>query len=322
MAKTLVVIVSRNNKNLLEHAIGGHSRYHPGVDSDFIIVDAGSTDASHHSLLKKQRLARVVYAHNDRVEVNFNVGYRSYPGYDYYFFCHDDNVPLTPNWMVDFHKTFDNPVDPQAPDEYKSLPLGRVGALTHFWRDYSSVQGHAVECQFLKRCIETTTLQTPPRMFKYADCDRVLVSRECLEATDGLVTLTRYMKKSEDLYKIFDQFLRYPDEGMYPTSKYPAGSHWNKLTLLSEFMNSIYPLIQGFRTMGINGHCGYLKQIHGEDVPWSHDRIAHYGSPNALQALARHFGADTKQIKSKMSDPAFLIKVNRFFTEHQCKAAA
>ena len=322
MSKVAVIIVTRNNPFLLGHAISKYKFHPPGVDCDFHIVDAESDDPRQLDLLRHQTLGKVRTQPNDRVEVNFEQAYRALPRYDYYFFAHDDNVPIKDNWLRPFlDRIHSGYCEPSAPKEYRHLPVGRVGALSQFWRDYYSVQGHPVQCAFLKPCVELVTGQSAPSQFKYADGDRVLVSRACLEATDGLVTLKSFVPLNEELAKIFDTFLHYTDNGMYPQNKYPPHLYWNRLTLLSEFMNSVLPLMRGFRTVGLHGD-GYLEQIHGEAVPWGHDQIAHYGAPNAVEALARYFGTDSQTVKRKLNDPVLLIKTYAYFRNFYKEAKA
>ncbi len=311
-----VIIVTRDNPVLLNHALSKYQEHPPGVDCDFHILDAESTSDRQKDLLVNQTLGHAISVPNDRVEVNFDRGWRRFPGYDYYFFCHDDNVPIRDDWLAPFVRRFEgHGFDVTAPPEYAHLPVGRVGALTQFWRSYTNVAGFPVACQWLKPCIEAVTNEEAPTMFRYSDCDRVLVSKECLEATNGLTTLTSWSYKRQELQNIFDTHLNYGDEGMYPKSKYPPGGYWNRFTLLSEFMNSVLPLMHGYRTVGVN-HDGFLEQIHGEDVPWGHANIAHYGAPNAVSALAKHFGTDAATVKSRLNDPVLLVRAYNYFRSY------
>jgi hypothetical protein len=308
-----VIIVTRNNPILFGHAISKYQAHPPGIDCDFHIIDAESDDPRQLELLRKQTLGPVRTQPNDRVEVNFDQAYRELPRYDYYFFAHDDNVPIKDNWLQPFIARMDwNYCEASAPDQYRNLPIGRVGALAHFWRGYYHVKGHPVRCEFLKPCVELLTGEPAPAQFKYADGDRILISRECLEATDGLVTVKSLTPNLPDLSEIFDTFLHYDDEGMYPQAKYPPRGYWNRLTLLSEFMNSILPLMRGFRTVGVEGD-GYLEAIHGEAIPWGHNYIAHYGAPNALKSLSLCFGTNIQTVKKRLNDPILLAKTYAFF---------
>lgn len=316
MPKILVVVVTRNNPELLKHAVSKYQEHPPGVDCDYLIVDASSDSPRQRLVLEKQPLGHVAFLENDRVEVNFEYSWRRSPGYSHYFFAHDDNVPIADNWLLPFwERMHSGYVEPDCPEKYRALPIGRVGGLSQYWRSYDNVRGYSVQCQFLKHAIEAATGEPAPPMFKYADCDRVLVSQECLEATKGLVTLNSFANKRDELCKIFDHFLHYNDEGMYPISKYPPGKHWNKLTLLSEFMNSVMPLLRGYRTVGVDSD-GYLEQIHGEDVPWGNRYIAHYGGPNSVKALAKHFGTDPASVKRKLNDPVLLVKSYKYLREY------
>jgi hypothetical protein len=316
LSQIAVIIVTRNNPFLLGHAISKYLEHPPGIACDFFIVDADSDDPRQLELLQKQKLGQVLKQSNDRVEVNFEQAWRSVGTYEHYFFCHDDNVPVTDDWMRPFLRRMrSNYCEPEVWMDQKDKPVGRVGALSQFWRGYTHVRNFPIQCPFLRPAARIVTFREPPDAFKYADCDRVLVSRKCLKATDGLVTIQSLTKHLPSLAPVFDSHLHYRDEGMYPVSKYPPGQYWNKLTLLSEFMNSLYPLMQGFRTVGVDSD-GYLEQIHGEDVPWANRYVAHYGAPNSLMALAKHFGTDSKTVKSKLNDPVVLARAYRFFRDY------
>lgn len=319
MPQTLVVIVTRNNPALLEHALQKYQKHPPGTSCDYLIVDASSDDPKQLQLLERQQLGGVLHCANDRVECNYNQAYRNKPGYDFYFFCHDDNVPIADNWLRPFLERLQSGyVEPECPPEYRDLPIGRVGGLCQFWRFYDSVKGYPVSSTFLEPCVKAITRKPAPKMYKYADCDRVLISAECLQATKGFVTLRSYEEDDElfsDLCMWIQMFLHYPDEGMYPKTRYPPGGYWNRLTLLSEFMNSVLPLTLGYRTVGVEGD-GFLEQIHGFDEPWANRFVAHYGGPNSLAALAKHFGGTPAQMKERMADRAFLIKAYNYFRSY------
>src|SRR6185436_2984574 len=91
---------------------------------------------------------------------------------------------------------------------------------------------------------------------------------------------------------------------------YPAGECWNKFTLLSEFMNSIDPLINNWRTVGLEGD-GYLEQIHGYDELWGHEYIHHYGAPNFKQAMAKALNTDAKEIAKTFNSKILLMQYDR-----------
>jgi hypothetical protein len=322
--KILVVCVTRDNPVLLQHMFQTFKRYDPGYDCDFLIVDNDSqTDQQKRALNFLSKDAGVVTAQNNRVEASFDWAWRNNPEYKYYFFVHDDAAANKENWL----KVFVDRMDSGYAEEIiqhthlAGLPIGKVGAQTQFWRSYSSVLGYSVQCLFLEQVIKAMGKE-PPQIFKYSDCDRVLISSECLQATNGIRNLSEFkemQKKAPELYEsltgVLNQYLRYPDEGIPPKDQYPAGECWNKFCLTAEMMNSIDPLIAGYRTVGLEGD-GYLEEIHGYDEIWGNNYVHHYGSPNFRQHIARVFGTDKEEVKKHFNEKVFLLKMDRIVQEY------
>ena len=313
--KILVVVVTYNNPVLLQHVFESYKKYDPGYPCDFLIVDHGEN-------AKHPDYAFVLDAPNDRVEVSFDLAYNQYPDYKYYFFVHDDACANRNNWLKVFVDRMEsNHVEDIIKDMHLSnLPIGRVGASTQFWRDYSSVLtpgNYSVGCQFLKVALDVLHPGKAPLIFKYSDNDRVLVSNECLKATNGIFNLS-FLKdmqsdspeKFSELCGALNSVLQYPDEGVSPKSLYPAGETWCKLLLLSEFMTSIETLLAGYRVTGLEGD-GYLENIMGYDLPWGHNYIHHYGAPNFKQFMGRVMNSDIGEITKKYNNKIFLMKCDQ-----------
>jgi len=121
----------------------------------------------------------------------------------------------------------------------------------------------------------------------------------------------------ENLVNALNSTLNYPDEGIAPRDKYPAGEAFNKFTMLSEFFNSVWPLIDGFRTIGLEGD-GYLEQIDGFDSPFGSNAICHYGAPHVKKFLARKFSTTPEEIHKKLyeNNLPFLLKCNTIMKEY------
>ncbi len=318
--KTAVVIVTRNNGPLLQHAVDNYLRYDAGVPVKFYVADNESDPTRPTLSSQAKRLeAEVRDFGNDRVEHSFYLmGLKLKRQHSHVFFVHDDCVPHKDKWLKAFHDRMDSGyLEPETPDEFKHLPIGRVGAMHHFWRDYANVKGFPVQCAFLKECYERIYPEKKaPPAFKYADVDRVLISSACLKASPIYSTPTMRAFNNLTPYEdIMDRTLPYYDTGTYPASMYPAGQYWSRMTLFAEFMNSLGPLAAGYRTVGLEGD-GYLEQIHGHDVPFGHDYIAHYGAPNALRFLAKRFSTTPEEAKKQMNNPVFLVKAHRCFKEY------
>ncbi len=322
--KTLVTIVTRDNPVLLKHCFNSLTQNDPGIPCDFRIIDHQSQLTEQKKLLDNlSNQSDILSQPNNRVEASFKFSSEISPNYKYYFFIHDDCIALKGDWLKAFRDRMESGYyEPIIGNTHlKNLPIGRVGALHHPWRDYGSILGYPVQCHFLKPCIELLYHTSAPEIFKYCDSDRVFISNECLTDGECWHSVSDYKpvpKLIEELAPVFDRYLPYADEGMYPKDLYPPGKYWSRLTLLCEFMNSIAPQINGYRTVGLEGD-GYLEQINGYDVPWGHSPVAHIGAPNALQFLAKVFNTDHKEIKKKFNNPAFLLMVDRLFKNHYRK---
>jgi hypothetical protein len=322
--KVLVVMVTRDNPILLRHAFQSFSRYDPGNPCDFLIIDHESSKPEHLKVLSGLAAKHsVVHFPNDRVEVSFNRAWQENKQYRYYFFLHDDSAAGRPGWLKAFVDRLNSGYVEEVIQNtsLRKLPIGKVGALTHPWRDYHSILGYAVQCVFLKEVLDTFSDETPV-IFRYSDCDRVLITNECLRATDGIANMQDYRKMKEQepaeflkLCNILDKYLLYYDLGVINHPYYPPGEHWNRICLLTEFMNSIKPLQAGFRTVGLEGD-GYLEQIHGYEEPWSHKFIHHYGAPNFRHAIAKLLNTDSEEIRKSFNGEIFLLKCDQLIREY------
>src|SRR3982751_2154793 len=104
---TAVVVVTRNNPQLLEHAVTQYLRHDPGVSVKYYIVDNDS-DKLLPDFISKQtyRLGgQDLYFLNDRVERSFaRIAYWLKDKHDHVFFAHDDCVPHKDEWLRMFHE--------------------------------------------------------------------------------------------------------------------------------------------------------------------------------------------------------------------------
>lgn len=320
--KVLITVVTRNNPALLQQAFESYGRFDPGYPCDYCIIDHESDDSAQINVLYKlSQKYEVVEVPNNRVEASFLASFDRAPDYEYYFFAHDDCIPHKNGWLkafVDRMKSgYAEPIITNT--HLLSLPIGRVGALTHPWRDYDTVLGYPVQCRFLRPALAALKPQVEaPPIFKYADSDRVLISRECMlngSPLQSVANFEEFPELIEPLKPILDQYLPYRDEGMYPKKRYPEGFYWNRLTLLCEFLNSVFPLMNGFRTVGLDSD-GYLEQVHGYDTPWGHNQIAHLGAPNCLEFLAKRFNTDQKEVKKRFKDRVFVMQSIRLVQQY------
>ncbi len=296
-------------------------KFDPEFPCDFLIVDNSSTDYKHLKVLDKLLdVGRVITAPNERVETSFNYAWNKDKTYKYYMFLHDDIAANRHGWLrVFIERLQSNYVENIISNtHYSEYQIGKVGAITHPWRDYSSVLGFPVQCRFLKDVVELLE-GSAPLIFRYSDCDRTLITNECLEATKGIRNMQEFALMEKENSELFDKvcgilnrYLAYPDEGMM---MYPAGKSWNKICLLTEFMNSINPIVRGYRTIGLDGD-GYLEQVHGYDIPWGHKYLHHYGAPNFCKFIGKILNTDSQEVKKKLKDKIFLIKCDKMIQEY------
>lgn len=325
--KILVTVVTRNNPILLQHMFASFQRYNPGHPCDFLVVDHESTDKQHLGFLESlSKLHKVVTYENNRVEVSFNRAYQENKDYSHYFFLHDDAAANRDNWLKVFvDRMKSGHIEEIVKDDswIKTLPIGRVGAAHQPWRNYSSILGYPVQCLFLEHVLKIFYQEAMvPKIFKFADPDRVLISNECLSSMNGIINVQEFKRmkeekdeKYEKLCIILDRYLQYYDEGIPPKEKYPPGECWNKFTMTSEFLNSVEPLMNGYRTVGLEGD-GYLEQIHGYDEPWGHNYIHHFGAPNMKQFLGKVFNTDANEVSKNFNNKIFLINSDKAIKEY------
>jgi len=323
--EVLVVIVTRNNSALLEFELESMRKHDAGYPHEILILDAESTDKKHLKLLDKlSKKYRVETVPNGRVETNYNRAWEQNKDYSYYFFNHDDTCMTKDNWLKMFVDRMDSGYYEKiiGNTHFKDFPIGKVGVGTQFWRSYDSVMGQPVQCLFLREVLDLIRPGKTPQIFKYSDNDRVLVKNQCLVDTNGHRNIEDFVKMKEENSKLFyeivtilEKFLPYYDEGAYPIDKYPPGETWNKFCLVSEYLGSIDPLIEGWRTVGLSND-GYLEQIMGFDIPYSHHVVYHFGSPEMREFLGRHFDTDKEEVKKHFCEKPFLIKCDRLIREY------
>jgi hypothetical protein len=320
--KILAVVVTRNNAVLLQHITENWQKYDPGYPVDFLIIDNSSDDVSHLKVLDKLSSKYTVKTlENNRVEVGFDWAWQNNKDYEYYFFMHDDGCPNKNDWLKAFVDRLKSTYSESILDntQIKNLPIGRVGAMHQPYRSYSSIQNYPVQCMFLEKVLEVLSPGQVPPFFKFADPDRVLMTNECLSEVGLIYNVENLSKiendKFEKIASILDKYLPYYDEGIPPKSKYPPGQCFNKLTMTSEFLNSVMPLIKGYRTVGLDG-TGFLEQIHGYDEGYGNDYIHHYGMPSTKQFLAKAMNTDPNEISKNLNNKVFLMKCDMLIKKY------
>ena len=327
--KVLITIVTRNNKVLLLHLLDSIERFDAGYDYDVLLIDAESDNKDYllclEKLSKKYKVQRVI---DDRVETSYDTAWRTNKNYKYYYFMHDDCCILKENWLKAFvDKMNSGHCEEEITNTHlRYFPIGKVSEGNHFWRSYSSVKGFPVQCLFMKPILEILYPGKVPEIFKQTEMDRVLFKNECLLATDGVRNLKEFeelqrldKEKFSAIFDILNSHLTYFDEGSYPKEIYPSGQCWNKFSLVTEFLDSIDPLIHGWRGVGLYDE-GYLEQIHGKANPRQYKYIAHYGNPCFIEFVAKQFKSPSKDVRKHFGNKVFLMKMDMLINEYNKKA--
>ena len=329
--KVLIVIVSRNNYILLQNLLESIEKHNSGYPYEIIVADNSSDDKNQLQYLTKiSSKYNIQTFENDRVEITFSqVAKKNINKYKYYLFLHDDSVVHKDFWLKKYiDRANSEYCESQIQDpNIRKLPIGRVGAHHQFWRSYTEMLGMPLNAIFLKEYLESVYAQIPA-IFKYVDPERVLYTNECLvmgsdpksiapESLGAFIQLKSTFPKGFDrVCGILSRNLPYPDNGISPKDKYPPGKCWNRLTMLSEFLNSVVPLIHGYRSVGLEGD-GFVEQLDGFDSPWGQNFVAHFGSPNLKRFLGKVFGVSSEEIHKKIysKDRSFLIKCNKIIKD-------
>jgi glycosyltransferase involved in cell wall biosynthesis len=325
--KTLVTVVTRNNPVLLQNLINSLDKQDAGVLYDLVIADNSSDNPRHLELLNllSKRFTVETYE-NDRAETTFNAAsLKRIMGYEYFFFMHDDSYAYKPNWLkVYVDRAKSNYSEPEIQNTHLvRYPIGRVSGCSQPWRDFQKCKGFHSPSFFLKECLEI--LEKPDVwIYKYSDQERVLYSQECLKKC-GMWNLNLW-KNYHDVFsnnqinqlkEALNKHLTYADEGMGPKDKYPPGETWCKFMLLTEFLNAVWPLTEGYRTVGLEGD-GYLEQIDGFDKPFGMNYICHFGSPHTKKWLGTKFGCSGEDVHKKLysNDFSFILKCDKLIEEY------
>lgn len=327
MNKILAIIVTRNNPVLLQNLISSLERNDAGVEYDLIIADNSSDDPKHLSLLNKlSSKYKIETCENDRAESTYDkVSSKYLDQYDYFFFMHDDTYAYKSNWLkVYIDRAQSDYFEPEIRNTHLiRYPIGRVSGCSQPWRDFKSCKGYPLSAAFLQVYLNQIQKNDTVWIFKYSDQERVLYTKKCLQECPmySLNWWKQYEIKENERFekvkKLLSEQLQYPDEGMGPKDKYPAGQAWCKLMLLTEFLNSVYPLINGFRTVGLEGD-GHIEQIDGFDTPFGMNYIAHFGSPHVKKYFAKQLGCTAEDVHKKLysNDLAFIMKCNKMIENY------
>jgi hypothetical protein len=319
--KTLVTVVTRNNPVLLQNFISSINKRDAGVDYDLVIADNSSDNKRHLEYLNTlSKIYKVEICENGRAESSFKKVSEKYESdYDYFFFLHDDTYAYKNNWLKVFiDRANSGYSEPEIQNTHLiRYPVGRVSNCAQPWRDFQKCKGYPLPSQFLQECLKLFKKEDI-WIYKYSDQERVLYTKECLDQC-GIWHLEswRNHKFQSELEQILNTHLLYPDEGMSPKDKYEPGWIWCKLMLLTEFLNAVWPLTEGFRTLSLEGD-GYLEQIDGFDKPWGNNYIAHFGSPHVKRWLGTKFGCTGEEIHKKLyaNDFSFILKCNKLIEEY------
>ncbi len=325
--KTLAVVVTRNNPVLLQNLINSIERSDAGAQYDLIIADNTSDDPKHLRLLEKlSSKYKIETCENDRAETSFNSVSEKYKNdYDYFFFMHEDTYAHKNNWLKAFiDRANSNYFEPEIKSTHLiKYPIGRVSGCAQPWRDFNSCKGYHLPSVFLKVCLEQMGHKDNVWIYKYSDQERVLYTKKCLiEAPMFYLKWWKELEQTdnvsfEKMKAVLNADLQYPDEGMGPKNKYPPGQTWCKFMLLTEFLNAVFPLVNGHRTVALETD-GYLEQIDGFDKPWGNNYIAHFGSPHVKRWLGTKFGCTAEAVHDKLysNDFSFILKCNKLIQEY------
>lgn len=331
MTKTLATVVTRNNPVLLQNFISSIEKNDAGVQYDLVIADNTSDNPKHLKLLDKlSKKYKIEICENNRAETSFHsISEKHTDNYDYFFFMHDDTYAYKKDWLKVFLDRSDsNYFEPEITQTHLvRYPVGRVSGCAQPWRDFDRCKGYPLPSHFLKECLKILEEESV-WIYKYSDQERVLYTKECLKQC-GIWHLKMWknyiderpfiklMEKRFALKNTLDKHLTYPDEGMSPKDQYPPGQTWCKFMLLTEFLNAVWPLSKGFRTLSLEGD-GYLEQINGFDAPWGNNFIAHFGSPHVKRWLGTKFGCSGEDIHKKLyaNDFSFILKCNKLIEEY------
>lgn len=322
--KALIILITRNNSVLLSSLLRSLKATNAGFDYDLIIGDNSSDDKGHLKVLDRaSKDYKIQVCENDRVEVGFDkISKENIEDYKYFFFIHDDTFFFKENWLKMFvDRANSGFFEPEIANTHlSSYPIGRVASCHQPYRDFNSCKGFPIQSMFLKECLSIYD-KNDIWIYKYADQDRTLWTQECLKSS-GIWNVNKFKNMiGNDLYlRLVEKLnftLPYPDEGIAPKNKYPPGECWNKFVLLSEFFNSVMPLANGYRTVGLHGS-GFLEQIDGFDNPWSNEIVCHWGTPHLKKWLSKQFNTTPENIHKKLygNDSVFVLKCEKLIKEY------
>lgn len=323
--EVLSIICTRNNPVLLQNLIASMTKHSAGYPQHLVIADNSSTNPKQLEYLKtlSNNGYDVRTYENDRVEGTFDrVSQEHIDEYKYFFFMHDDTFMHKDNWLKVFvDRVNSGYIEPEiSHTHFLRYPVGRVASCHQPWRDFFKCKGFDLYAVFLKDALEVYGEDL--LIFKYADQDRSLWTQECLKASNGLWSLKKFNDiKGTELYEkvceALNKTLQYEDEGIPPLDKYPQGQNWRKLTLLTEFMNSAWPLVKHYRTVGLEGN-GYLEQIDGFDKPFGNDYVAHLGAPHTKKFFASQLNCTAEDVHKKLysNDLSFIVKCNNMIKKY------
>lgn len=323
--KTLVSFSSYNSPHFLEHLVESIERHDAGESFDLLIVDHNSDNPEQNKLLekyaKKHRIEK--RENHGRAQGSYNYVWQNNKDYKYYFFMHDDSVILKNDWL----KKAVNRVNDQSLEKVLNEnettfmcgytnkphqnPVGKVGFQAFEWgngRKYFRTQYNQTFWNILN-AVKFLNIQIP-NYYQHINDDKILYTNECLQAINHIWNIEDWKQKelaNDPIWLNIQDWFR--QNGLYNNDPFPPyeryGSDYHTFQTISEFLNDIAPMQNGFRTHCILGD-GYCQEELSWNSFWGNEYIAHYGDHVVFKRLSLLMKSPEQEIRKRFKDKVFL----------------
>lgn len=328
--KALVAISTFNSPVFLDHFLETFKKIDPGYECDLLIIDNSSTHPAQLRILEKaSKINNCIIKtkpNYGRAQAGYQFAWDNYKNYKYYFFLHDDSSFIRDGWLkIAIDRLHDKSLENVLNEDIKTsiylcgvapkpfqLKVGKVGFQAYKWGN----KYHYFEENFNKRKqifhymdeVNEMLQINAPYYYQHINDDKILYSHECLSAIKRISNIEdwKQLEKTEVWNNILNFFKKnnlYNNTPFAPIERY--GANYNVFQALSEYINDITPMMNGFRTHCVLGD-GYCQ----EDLGWSNFRgneyIVHYGDHVVFKRLSLLTNIEEDEIRKRFSNKTFL----------------
>lgn len=314
--KVLISFSTYNQPWFLQHAVETFERINPGYPCELLIWDNSNTDTKSLKLLEQ-------YSKKYRVQTRPNIGraqgaynqtWQENKDYPYYFFMHDDVAFIRNGWLklaVDRinDDTEESSLKNRRLKEFGYPVVGKVGFQGYEWgTKYKYLRtGYNQIFHYMDPVAKILNIEIPDYC-QHINDDKILYTNECLQKIGKIWNIEDWKQiEGTELWNKLDKW--FIDNNLEnfdtfpPTERY--GQKYHKFQTISEWLNDIAPMQNGFRTHNVYGE-GWCQEEEGWSKFHGQQHIVHWGDHVTFKRLSLFLRQPEEEIRKRFKDKTFL----------------